>query len=55
MLRGQKNSRFITIEVHSHPMVFISVYGILKKYPDIKLVEEADTAETASQNLKTIN
>ena len=34
-------------EVHSHPMALLQCMGFLKKYPNIKLVEDKDTAETA--------
>ncbi len=34
-------------EVHSHPMALLQCMDFLKKFPDIKLVEDKDTAETA--------
>lgn len=34
-------------EVHSHPMALLQCMEFLKKYPQIKLVEDKDTAETA--------
>ena len=34
-------------EVHSHPMAILQCMDFLKKYPNIKLVEDKDTAETA--------
>lgn len=34
-------------EVHSHPMALLQCMDFLKKYPNIKLVEDRDTAETA--------
>jgi len=33
--------------VHSHPMALLQCMEFLKKYPNIKLVEDKDTAETA--------
>lgn len=44
-LKGQK-MKDIT-EVHSHPMALLQCMDFLKKYPNIKLVEDKDTAETA--------
>lgn len=45
-------------EVHSHPMALLQCMDFLKQYPDIKLVEDKDTAETArriqSEKLKGI-
>ncbi|MFV8343977.1 prephenate dehydratase [Flavobacterium sp. XS2P39] len=35
------------LEVHSHPMALLQCMEFLKKYPNIKLVEDKDTAETA--------
>nr|WP_314838352.1 prephenate dehydratase [uncultured Flavobacterium sp.] len=35
------------LEVHSHPMALLQCMDFLKKYPNIKLVEDKDTAETA--------
>ncbi|KVV13153.1 prephenate dehydratase [Flavobacterium sp. TMP13] len=34
-------------EVHSHPMALLQCMDFLKMYPNIKLVEDKDTAETA--------
>ncbi|WP_420321713.1 prephenate dehydratase [Flagellimonas sp.] len=34
-------------EVHSHPMALLQCKEFFKQYPDIKLVESVDTAETA--------
>jgi prephenate dehydratase len=34
-------------EVHSHPMALLQCMDFLKKHPQIKLVEDKDTAETA--------
>jgi prephenate dehydratase len=34
-------------EVHSHPMALLQCMDFLKKFPNIKLVEDKDTAETA--------
>lgn len=34
-------------EVHSHPMALLQCMDFLKKYPNIKRVEDKDTAETA--------
>ena len=46
------------VEVHSHPMALMQCMDFLKKYPNIKLVEDKDTAETANRiranNLKGI-
>ncbi|GLU42574.1 prephenate dehydratase [Allomuricauda sp. NBRC 101325] len=36
-------------EVHSHPMALLQCKEFFKDYPYIKLVESADTAETAKQ------
>ncbi|MBC7641969.1 MAG: prephenate dehydratase [Flavobacterium sp.] len=44
-LKGQKISDIL--EVHSHPMALLQCMDFLKKYPNIKLVEDKDTAETA--------
>ncbi|MBG6109472.1 prephenate dehydratase [Flavobacterium sp. CG_23.5] len=44
-LKGQKIEDIL--EVHSHPMALLQCMEFLKKYPDIKLVEDKDTAETA--------
>ncbi len=34
-------------EVHSHPMALLQCMDFLKQYPNIKLIEDKDTAETA--------
>lgn len=44
-LEGQKMEDIM--EVHSHPMALLQCMEFLKKYPEIKLVEDKDTAETA--------
>jgi prephenate dehydratase len=44
-LNGQKIEDIL--EVHSHPMALLQCMEFLKKYPNIKLVEDKDTAETA--------
>jgi prephenate dehydratase len=44
-LNGQKMEDIL--EVHSHPMALLQCMDFLKKYPNIKLVEDKDTAETA--------
>jgi prephenate dehydratase len=44
-LKGQKMEDIT--EVHSHPMALLQCMEFLKKYPNIKLVEDKDTAETA--------
>jgi prephenate dehydratase len=44
-LKGQKIEDIT--EVHSHPMALLQCMDFLKKYPNIKLVEDKDTAETA--------
>ena len=44
-LRGQKIEDIR--EVHSHPMALLQCMDFLKQYPNIKLVEDKDTAETA--------
>lgn len=44
-LKGQKMEDIK--EVHSHPMAILQCMDFLKKYPNIKLVEDKDTAETA--------
>lgn len=36
-------------EVHSHPMALLQCKTFFKQYPNIKLVEAADTAETAKR------
>ncbi len=45
-------------EVHSHPMAILQCRDFFDKYPHIKLIESADTAETAQkiqrENLKGI-
>lgn len=47
VLKGQKLEDIQ--EVHSHPMALLQCKEFLKSYPDIKLVEAVDTAETAFQ------
>lgn len=44
-LKGQKMEDIQ--EVHSHPMALLQCMNFLKQYPNIKLVEDKDTAETA--------
>lgn len=44
-LKGQKIEDIQ--EVHSHPMALLQCMEFLKQYPNIKLVEDKDTAETA--------
>jgi prephenate dehydratase len=44
-LKGQQIEDIL--EVHSHPMALLQCMEFLKKYPNIKLVEDKDTAETA--------
>ncbi|MEZ0184105.1 prephenate dehydratase [Flavobacterium oncorhynchi] len=44
-LKGQKMDDIK--EVHSHPMALLQCMDFLKQYPNIKLVEDKDTAETA--------
>ena len=44
-LKGQKMEGIS--EVHSHPMALLQCMEFLKKFPNIKLVEDKDTAETA--------
>ncbi len=44
-LKGQKITDIK--EVHSHPMALLQCMDFLKKHPNIKLVEDKDTAETA--------
>jgi len=44
-LKGQKMADIL--EIHSHPMALLQCMDFLKKYPNIKLVEDKDTAETA--------
>lgn len=44
-LKGQKIEDIQ--EVHSHPMALLQCMDFLKKYPNIKIVEDKDTAETA--------
>ena len=44
-LKGQHINNIL--EVHSHPMALLQCMEFLKKYPNIKLVEDKDTAETA--------
>ncbi|WP_350290467.1 prephenate dehydratase [uncultured Croceitalea sp.] len=36
-------------EVHSHPMALLQCKDFFKAYPEIKLVEDVDTAETAKR------
>ncbi|SNZ00866.1 prephenate dehydratase [Flagellimonas pacifica] len=36
-------------EVHSHPMALLQCKEFFRQYPDIKLVESVDTAETAKR------
>ncbi|CAA9197979.1 prephenate dehydratase [Flavobacterium collinsii] len=45
VLKGQKIEDIK--EVHSHPMALLQCMDFLKQYPNIKLVEDKDTAETA--------
>ena len=55
-LKGQKLEDIL--EVHSHPMALLQCMEFLKKMPNIKVVEDKDTAETArrinQQQLKGI-
>jgi prephenate dehydratase len=44
-LKGQKMEDIS--EVHSHPMALLQCMEFLKKLPNIKIVEDKDTAETA--------
>jgi prephenate dehydratase len=44
-IKGQKIDDIL--EVHSHPIALLQCMEYLKKYPNIKLVEDKDTAETA--------
>jgi prephenate dehydratase len=44
-LKGQKMEDIT--EVHSHPMALLQCMDYLKQFPNIKLVEDKDTAETA--------
>ncbi len=44
-LKGQKLEDIS--EVHSHPMALLQCMEFLKKLPNIKIVEDKDTAETA--------
>ena len=44
-LKGQKIEDIL--EVHSHPMALLQCMEFLKKHPNIKIVEDKDTAETA--------
>jgi hypothetical protein len=37
------------VEVHQSDGI-VAMYGVLKKYPAIKLVEDKDTAETVTKN-----
>lgn len=45
VLNGQKLEDIL--EVHSHPMALLQCMDFLKMHPQIKLVEDKDTAETA--------
>lgn len=45
VLKGQNFNEIQ--EVHSHPMALLQCMDFLKKQPQIKLVEDKDTAETA--------
>jgi prephenate dehydratase len=45
VLNGQKLED--VEEIHSHPMALLQCMDFLKKHPQIKLVEDKDTAETA--------
>lgn len=47
VLNGQKLEEIQ--EVRSHPMALLQCMEFLKKYPNIKLVEDKDTAETAKR------
>ncbi len=47
VLNGQQLSEIQ--EVHSHPMALLQCMDFLKKHPKIKVVEDKDTAETASR------
>jgi len=47
VLNGQKLSE--VTEVHSHPMALLQCKDFFKGQPHIKLVEDADTAETAKR------
>ncbi|WP_374551641.1 prephenate dehydratase [Flavobacterium sp.] len=47
VLNGQKIEEIQ--EVHSHPMALLQCMDFLKKHPNIKLVEDKDTAETAKR------
>lgn len=47
VLKGQKLAD--VREVHSHPMALLQCMEFLKKQPQIKLVEDKDTAETAQR------
>jgi prephenate dehydratase len=44
-LKGQEIADIL--EVHSHPMALLQCMEFLKKHPNIKIVEDKDTAETA--------
>ena len=44
-LKGQRITDIL--EIHSHPMALLQCMEFLKKHPNIKLVEDQDTAETA--------
>lgn len=47
VLTGQRLSEIS--EVHSHPMALLQCKEFFKSHPHIKLVEDADTAETAKR------
>ena len=44
-LKGQKMEDIL--EVHSHPIALLQCMDFLKNHPNIKIVEDKDTAETA--------
>ena len=48
MVRKGQNLEHIK-EVHSHPMALLQCKEFFKQYPEIKLVEDVDTAETAKR------
>ncbi len=50
VLKGQKLEDIK--EVHSHPIALLQCAGFFSPYPHIKLVESADTAETAERITK---
>ena len=47
VLKGQQIQN--VEEVHSHPMALLQCKEFLRKHPHIKIVEDADTAETAKR------